>query len=65
MLHITKHIEVEKGSRLIVLGKKGQGKTSFLRMVLGQMKKVSGTVFVNGKRASSFEDNFFRKASIL
>lgn len=34
-------------------------------MVLGQMKKIKGAVFINSKIAASLENHFFRKASIL
>ncbi len=29
------------------------------------MKKIDGAVFINGKRAASFDRSFIRKASIL
>ena len=49
----------------MVMGKKNQGKTSFIKMLLGQMKHIQGTVFINGKRAVSFDRSFIRKATIL
>lgn len=48
-----------------MLGKKGQGKTSFLRMLLGQMKKIQGSVFINSKTAASIDTHFFRKETLL
>ncbi len=59
------HVELKLGDRLIVLGKKGQGKKSFLRMLLGQMKKIQGSVFINSKIATSIETHFFRKETLL
>ncbi len=50
---------------MIVLGKKGQGKKSFLRMLLGQMKKIQGSVFINSKIVASIETHFFRKETLL
>ncbi len=47
-------MELKPGGRLIILGKKGQGKTSFLRMIMGQMKKIKGAVFIKSKTAASF-----------
>jgi len=34
-------------------------------MLLGQMKHIQGTAFINGKRAVSFDRSFIRKATIL
>ena len=58
-------MELKPGGRLIILGKKGQGKTSFLRMIMGQMKKIKGAVFINSQTAASFENHFFRKDTLL
>ncbi len=58
-------MELKPGDRLIILGKKGQGKTSFLRMLIGQMKKIKGSVFINSKAGASFENLFLRKDTLL
>ena len=48
---INIQIDLEGGQRLVVLGKKGQGRSSFVHMLIGLMKKIKGCVFLNGKVA--------------
>jgi ABC-type transport system involved in cytochrome bd biosynthesis fused ATPase/permease subunit len=35
----------------MVIGKKGQGTSSFINMLIGSMKKIEGSVFMCGKIA--------------
>jgi len=41
-------IEVQAGERLVVIGKKGQGTSSFVNMLIGSMKKIEGSIFMCG-----------------
>lgn len=34
-------------------------------MIMGQMKKIKGAVFINSQTAVSFENHFFRKDTLL
>jgi ABC-type multidrug transport system ATPase subunit len=53
-------IHLKAGSRLIVLGKKGQGKSSFIKTIVGLMKKDpnndGGSIHMNGTKAVSFNE---------
>jgi ABC-type transport system involved in cytochrome c biogenesis ATPase subunit len=42
-------INIKPGNRLIVLGKKGQGKSSFLKIFIGLLEKIKGKFNYNGK----------------
>lgn len=43
-IKISFYISIEKGERLILIGKKNSGCSSFLEMIVGNMKKVSGKI---------------------
>ena len=42
-------LEVEQGDFLAIIGPNGGGKTTFLRAVLGLIKKESGEILIDGK----------------
>lgn len=42
-------MDLKGGERLLVIGKKGQGISSFMHMLVGSMKKVKGNVSLYGK----------------
>ena len=44
-------VDLKAGERLLVIGKKGQGISSFVQMLVGSMKKIKGSVFLSGKIA--------------
>ena len=44
-------IEIKGGDRLIVIGKKGQGISSFVHSLIGSMKKIKGNIYLGGKIA--------------
>ena len=50
-LIVNIQVELEGGQRLTVLGKKGQGRSSFVHMLTGLMKKIKGSVFLRGQVA--------------
>ena len=45
------HIEVSPGERLLIVSRKGQGRSSFINMITGFMKRVDGGVRINGEKA--------------
>lgn len=50
-LIINVPMQLEAKERLLVIGKKGQGISSFVHMLIGSMKKIKGSVFLSGKIA--------------
>lgn len=48
---------VEKGKIYSLLGGNGSGKTTLLRVLSAQNKPYSGTLYVNGKKASAYKGN--------
>ena len=48
----------------MVIGKKGQGISSFVHMLVGSMKKIKGNVFLSGKIAYLPEKFLFASATV-
>lgn len=46
--YCDRNIELRKGERLVVLGKKGQGVTNLLRSVLDEIYTVNGSIKLEG-----------------
>lgn len=63
-LIINVQLELKKGERLVVIGKKGQGISSFVHMLVGSMKKIKGSVFLSGKIAYLPEKFLFASATV-
>ena len=42
------NLSIEKGQKTVVLGQNGAGKSSLMRIILGEFKPNSGEVRVNG-----------------
>jgi len=57
-------VEIQGKERLLVIGKKGQGITSFVHMLVGSMKKIKGSVFLSGKIAYLSEKFIFSSATV-
>lgn len=57
-LEVSFHIEAHAGDRIVVLGRKGQGSTTFLNMLAGSVRVVSGQIFMKGDIAYLSEENF-------
>ena len=57
-------LELKKSERLMVIGKKGQGISSFVHMLVGSMKKIKGNVFLSGKIAYLPEKFLFASATV-
>ena len=57
-------IEIKSGERLSVIGKKGQGISSFMHMLVGSLKKVKGSVFLSGKVGYLPDKFHFASASV-
>ncbi len=49
------HLRVQKGDRIGILGKNGSGKTSFLKMLIGELEPDTGSV----KRKKELEFSYF------
>ncbi|MBU9889141.1 MAG: ATP-binding cassette domain-containing protein [Candidatus Omnitrophica bacterium] len=59
---VARHIdvEIERGSRIAVLGNNGEGKTTFLKTVAGNLTPRSGTVrWGNGLRTAYYAQHVF------
>lgn len=63
-VHITEEIVVEPGERLILLGKKHSGRSSFLQMLVGNMKRVKGKISITGKISFCPEKPFLMKDTV-
>lgn len=50
-LEVSKEIEAKGGERVVVLGRRGQGSSTFLNMIAGRVPIVSGLMMVGGKIA--------------
>lgn len=50
-LEVAQHIEAKAGDRIIVLGRRGQGSSTFLNMMAGIVKIISGQISIKGKIA--------------
>lgn len=57
-------MELKAGERLGVIGKKGQGSSSFVHMLVGSMKKIKGNAFLSGKIAYLPDKFLFSSASV-
>lgn len=49
------HLRIQKGDRIGILGKNGSGKTTFLKMLIGDMEPDSGSI----KRKKELEFSYF------
>ena len=58
-LNVKFQIEVAQGERLVVLGRKGQGSSLFLSMLVGEIPINKGSLRLQGKIAYLSEENFF------
>ena len=58
-ISIRFQIEVNPGERLAVMGRVGQGSTTFLELLVGEVFIKSGQVQIQGKIAYLSEENFF------
>lgn len=63
-LIINLELDLKGGQRLGVIGKKGQGSSSFIHMLVGSMKKIKGNVFLSGKIAYLPDKFLFSSASV-
>lgn len=63
-MQINHQIEVNKGERLVVLGRKGQGNSMFLNFLLGELKILSGSLSIGTRIAYLPEDYFLCSGSI-
>jgi ABC-type multidrug transport system fused ATPase/permease subunit len=61
----SREVNLHKGQRLIILGRKGQGTTIFLRSLLGEIYTVNGCIKLQGSLAYLPEVNFFRHEDII
>ena len=50
------NLKVEKGEFVFIVGSSGAGKSTFLKLIMGEEKANSGEVIVNGKKLSSLRN---------
>jgi ABC-type sugar transport system ATPase subunit len=50
-LEVSYHIEAKAGDRVVVLGRRGQGSSTFLNMIAGLVRITEGQISLNGKIA--------------
>ena len=50
------NLKVEKGEFVFIVGSSGAGKSTFLKLIVGEEKANSGEVIVNGKKLSSLRN---------
>ena len=58
---------LEAGEHMGIIGKNGAGKSTFLKLVAGQLEPVEGTVTVNGSMRMAFleQDVLFPSGCII
>lgn len=52
------------GEKLLVIGRKGQGSSSFVKMLVGNLKKIRGGFYLNGRVAYIPDKPFFSNATL-
>lgn len=55
ILDVKHHIELKSGDRLVVLGRKGQGTSTFLHFLMGELNLMKGALRI-GKKVSYFSE---------
>lgn len=50
------NLKVEKGEFVFIVGSSGAGKSTFLKLIMGEEKANSGEVIVNGKKLSALRN---------
>ena len=50
-------LHVQRGKIVTLIGPNGSGKSTILKTIIGQLSKVSGTVFLDGKAMESRSRN--------
>ena len=55
------NISVNRGQITTLIGPNGAGKSTVLKTIIGQLDKISGTVFIGGKNAESISGNELAK----
>ena len=63
-IHVEEEVAVEPGERLILLGKKDSGRSSFLQMLVGNLKRVRGKISITGRISFLSEKHFFLKDTV-
>ena len=59
------NLKVKKGDLVVIIGPVGSGKSSLLGAILGEIKKVSGHVKVNGNIGYSLQQPWVQNGSLL
>ncbi len=54
------NLKVEKGSRILITGESGSGKSSLLRLIAGIIQPTSGMVYINNVSLNSLYINHYR-----
>ncbi|WP_276897802.1 ABC transporter ATP-binding protein [Dialister micraerophilus] len=50
------NLEIKKGETLVILGASGSGKSTVLKLMTGLIKPCSGSIFIKGVKADSFNE---------
>ena len=59
-------LHVQRGRIVTLIGPNGSGKSTILKTIIGQLSKVSGTVFLDGKAMEAHSRNeIARRMAIL
>lgn len=58
------NLSVSPGQLLIIVGEVGSGKSSTLAAVLGEIHKISGSIFLNGTVAYTSQDPWIQNATL-
>lgn len=58
-------LDVGRGECFALLGKNGSGKTTLIRLILGQIKPISGTVSVLGRRPDRGYRDFLKTSGVV
>lgn len=54
------NVKIKKGSRILIVGKNGAGKSTFVKLLMNLYEPVSGEILYNGKNVSDYDLGKYR-----
>lgn len=58
-------LSIPQGKKIAILGKSGAGKSTFIKLLLGELEPESGTLTINGQAPQTFGERIFDMFGIL
>lgn len=54
------NVTIKKGTRILIVGKNGAGKSTFVKLLMNLYEPTSGAVFLNGKNVRDYDPERYR-----